>query len=174
MKRLFTILLTAIIIVGATDVSAQRRSIAGYHGEIFAAGSYGLSEIATHTLSLHTVQGISFGECLTAGLGFGVDANTISLEDMDSDIDFWVPIYADFKAYAPTRGRVDPFIALDLGGAFSVTSEDLGGLYISSGIGFRAGAFMWSINYRLQQLSPRNSGIAINTHGVQLRLGLAF
>ena len=103
-----------------------------------------------------------------------MDANTISLEDMDSDIDFWVPIYADFKAYAPTRGKVDPFIALDLGGAFSVTSEDLGGLYISSGIGFRAGAFMWSINYRLQQLSPRNSGIAINTHGVQLRLGLAF
>lgn len=174
MKRLLTLLLAAIVIVGVTDASAQRRSFTGYHGEVFVAGSYGLSEVATHALSLHTVQGMSFGECLTAGIGFGVDANTWTLDDMDSDLDFWVPIYADFKAYAPTRGKVDPFVALDLGGAFSVTNEDLGGLYISSGLGFRVGAFMWSINYRLQQLSPRGSNVAVNTHGVQLRLGLAF
>lgn len=169
MKRLFTIITTLCLLLTAHSASAHKPHV-GYHGEIVAGASVGISELQNHRLQLHTIQGVSIGEGLTAGIGFGADLYTAA--DFEGDFDIMVPIYANFKAFAPTRGVVDPFLSLDLGGSVGVTNPGVGGLMIGASVGFKARAFIWSFGYSLQQFGDKN--MALNSHSLQLKIGVAF
>lgn len=164
------VLFTILAILAITTTASAHKPHTSYHGEVNVGMGYGLGNVTLHHPSIHTIQGMQIGECLSVGIGLGVDVYMDT--DFESVGDYMIPIYADFKAYAPTRGKVDPFIMLDIGGAVSASDSGLNGLMISTGVGFRAGCFIWSVGYHLQQFGAE--GIAINTNAIQLKLGFAF
>lgn len=166
MKRLLLILCAIIIATGATTTAEAQQT--KYHGEVYVSGGYGIGNIPLNRLQLHTVHGARVGECFSAGIGLGVDWYT---QDFNSGL-LMVPIFADFKVYAPTASRFDPFIMLDLGYSFQPESPSLGGMMLGAGLGFHAGCFALSAGYHLQQLSI--AGINLNMGAIQLKLGVAF
>ena len=160
------ILLSLVAILAVSfSVSAQSTR---YHGEVYLSGGYGIGSIAFNNLQLNTIHGVRVGECFSAGLGVGVDWHT---PDFDSGI-FMVPLFADFKLYAPTASKVDPFLMVDIGYAFAAEEPQLGGLKFGAGLGFKAGIFALSLGYHLQQLGT--AWVNFNLSALQLKLGFAF
>ena len=168
MKRFLTILVAVMLYAGATTTSEAQYTNTRYQGEVYVSGGYGIGNIPLNRLQLHTVHGARVGECFSAGIGLGADWYT---QDFNSGL-LMVPIFADFKVYAPTASRFDPFIMLDLGYSFQPESPSLGGMMFGAGLGFHAGCFALSAGYHLQQLSI--AGINLNMGAIQLKLGVAF
>lgn len=164
MKRL---LIIVVLIMGLGTLSASAQDTR-YHGEVYLSGGYGVGNAALSRLQLHTIQGARIGECFSAGVGLGVDYYT---QDLESGL-FMIPVYADFKLYAPTAGRFDPFLMVDVG--YGVVAEEprLGGLMFGAGLGFKAGVFAMSLGYHLQQLGVQ--GVSLGLGALQLKLGFAF
>ena len=166
MKRLFTLIVATLLLAGiSTTTQAQQTK---YQGEVYIAGGYGIGSLPVNRLQLHTIHGARVGECFSAGVGLGVDYYT---QDFESGI-LMAPLFADFKFYAPTKGKFDPFIMLDLGYGLAIEDPSFGGLMFGAGLGFKAGIFAMSLGYHLQQLGT--SGVSWGMSAVQLKLGFAF
>ena len=160
-------ILLSLVAILAVSFSASAQSTR-YHGEVYLSGGYGIGSIAFNNLQLNTIHGVRVGECFSAGLGVGVDWHT---PDFDSGI-FMVPLFADFKLYAPTAGKVDPFLMVDLGYGFVAEEPNVGGLMFGAGVGFKAGVFAMSLGYHLQQFGVQ--GISLGLNAIQLKVGVAF
>ena len=166
MKRLFTLIVATLLLAGiSTTTQAQQTK---YQGEVYIAGGYGIGSLPVNRVQLHTIHGARVGECFSAGVGLGVDYYT---QDFESGI-LMAPLFADFKFYAPTKGKFDPFIMLDLGYGLAIEDPSFGGLMFGAGLGFKAGVFAMSLGYHLQQLGM--SGVSLDMSAVQLKLGVAF
>lgn len=166
MKRLFTLIVATLLLAGiSTTTQAQQTK---YQGEVYIAGGYGIGSLPVNRVQLHTIHGARVGECFSAGVGLGVDYYT---QDFESGI-LMAPLFADFKFYAPTKGKFDPFIMLDLGYGLAIEDPSFGGLMFGAGLGFKAGVFAMSLGYHLQQLGT--SGVSLDMSAVQLKLGVAF
>lgn len=166
MKRLFTLIVATLLLAGiSTTTQAQQTK---YQGEVYIAGGYGIGSLPVNRVQLHTIHGARVGECFSAGVGLGVDYYT---QDFESGI-LMAPLFADFKFYAPTKGKFDPFIMLDLGYGLAIEDPSFGGLMFGAGLGFKAGVFAMSLGYHLQQLGT--SGVSLDMSAVQLKLGFAF
>lgn len=164
MKKLF-LLLVLLVGIGTISASAQETR---YQGEVYVSGGFGVGNSALHRLQLHTIQGARIGQCFSAGVGLGVDYYT---PDIESGM-FMVPVFADFKLYAPTKGKVDPFLMVDLGYGIVAEEPRLGGLMFGAGVGFKAGVFAMSLGYHLQQVGIE--GVSVGLSALQLKLGVAF
>lgn len=166
MKQVLTLLFATILLASiSTTTQAQQTK---YQGEVYVAGGYGIGALPVNRVQLHTIHGARVGECFSAGIGLGADLYTQNFEDGI----LMVPIFADFKFYAPTQGQFDPFLMLDLGYGLAAQEPSIGGLMFGAGLGFKAGAFAMSLGYNLQQLSL--GGLGINMGALQLKLGVAF
>lgn len=168
MRRFLTILVAVMIYAGATTTSEAQNIKTRYQGEVYIAGGHGIGNIPLGRLQLHTIHGARVGECFSAGIGLGADWYT---QDIESGL-LMIPIFADFKVYAPTASRFDPFIMVDLGYAFQPEMSSIGGMMFGAGLGFKAGCFALSAGYHLQQLGIQ--GINLNMGAIQLKLGFAF
>lgn len=168
MRRFLTILFAVMLYAGATNTAEAQRVNTRYQGEVYVAGGYGIGDAPINRLQLHTIQGARVGECFSAGIGLGADWYT---QDFESGL-LMVPLFADFKFYAPTNSSFDPFIMLDIGYSLQPESPDLGGMMVGTGIGFHAGCFALSVGYHLQQLGAY--GVHIDLSSIQLKLGVAF
>ena len=164
MKKLF-IIVALILGLGTLSASAQQTR---YQGEVYLAGGYGIGNAALSRIQLHTIQGARIGECFSAGVGLGVDYYT---PDLESGM-FMIPVFADFKLYAPTAGKVDPFLMVDLGYGIVAQEPQAGGLTFGAGIGFKAGVFAMSLGYHLQQFGVQ--GVSLGLSALQLKLGFSF
>ena len=164
MKRFFTLLLLTLAIAGITTTSQAQQT--KYHGEVYVAGGYGIGTLPLHRAQLHTIHGVRVAEVVSVGVGVGLDI----LTDLEDGIPM-IPIFADLKLYAPTAGKFDPFLMLDIGYSLEPRTQ-LGGMTFGAGLGFKAGVFAMSVGYHLQQLSV--SGVGINMGALQLKLGVAF
>ena len=165
MKRLLTLLVALVLCAGATTTNAQ---VTRYQGEVYIAGGYGIGNNPLNRLQLHTIQGARVGECFSTGVGLGVDWYT---PDFESGL-FMIPLFADFKLYAPTRSGFDPYLMVDIGYSICPEETQLKGPMFGGGLGFKAGAFNLSVGYHLQQLIVQ--GISFNMSALQLKLGVAF
>lgn len=166
MKRLFTLIVATLLLAGiSTTTQAQQTK---YQGEVYVAGGYGIGSLPVNRVQLHTIHGARVGECFSAGVGLGADLYT---QNFDEAI-LMVPLFADFKFYAPTKGKFDPFIMLDLGYGLAIEEPSLGGMMFGAGLGFKAGVFALSVGYNLQQLGL--GGVNVNMGALQLKLGVAF
>lgn len=168
MKKLFAILLVSLCSMAMIEPAEAQGPKTKYHGEVYVSGGYGVGDAQLHRLQLHTIQGARIGECFSMGVGLGVDWYT---NDIESGMAM-IPIFADLKLYAPTRGNFDPYLMVDLGYGFAAEEPQLGGLMFGAGIGFKAGIFNMSIGYHLQQLGIQ--GLSIGMSAIQLKLGVAF
>jgi hypothetical protein len=157
-------LLFCVALLSFSLASAQQTK---YHGEVYVAGGYGIGSVPMHRVQLHTIHGARIGEVVSLGIGLGADIHT---PDFDSGF-LMIPLFADLKLYAPTRGNFDPFVMFDIGYALEV-EDQIGGMMLNAGLGFKAGVFALSLGYNLQQLSL--DGISINMNALQLKLGVAF
>lgn len=164
MKKIF-LLLFLLVGIGTISASAQETR---YQGEVYVAGGYGVGNSALSRLQLHTIQGARIGQCFSAGVGLGVDYYT---QDIESGM-FMIPVFADFKLYAPTAGKVDPFLMVDLGYGFVAEEPNVGGLMFGAGVGFKAGVFAMSLGYHLQQFGVQ--GISLGLNAIQLKVSVAF
>lgn len=165
MKRLLTLFIAVIISAGAFTAEAQSTR---YHGELNIAGCYGIGDLPLNRLQVQTIHGARVGECFSAGVGLGADWYT---SDFDSGI-LMIPVFADFKLYAPTSSGFDPYLMVDLGYSICAEETQIGGLMVGAGLGFKAGVFNLSLGYHLQQLGTQ--GVSIDLGALQLKLGLAF
>lgn len=168
MKKLFTILLVSLFAVTLTQPAEAAGPKTKYQGEVYISGNVGVGNAALHRFQLHTIQGARIGECFSMGVGLGLDWYT---QDIESGM-LMVPVFADLKLYAPTQGKFDPFLMVDIGYGFAAEEPQLGGLMFGAGIGFKAGVFAMSIGYHLQQLGVQ--GISVGMSAIQLKLGVAF
>lgn len=164
MKKLF-IIVALIMGIGVLSASAQDTR---YQGEVYISGGYGVGNSALSRLQLHTIHGARIGECFSAGVGLGVDYYT---PDLESGL-FMIPVFADFKLYAPTAGKFDPLLMVDLGYGVVAEEPQVGGLMFGAGIGFKAGVFAMSLGYHLQQFGVQ--GVSLGLSAIQLKLGFAF
>lgn len=168
MKKFITILFVSLFTMAIVEPASAQGPTTKYQGEVYISGGYGIGDIPLNRLSLHTIHGARIGECFSMGVGLGLDWYT---EDIESGM-LMLPIFADMKLYAPTHGKFDPFLMVDLGYGLAVEEPNLGGLMLGAGIGFKAGVFAMSVGYHLQQLGI--SGINLNMSALQLKLGVAF
>ncbi|MBO7264985.1 MAG: hypothetical protein J6U91_02000 [Alistipes sp.] len=166
MRRLFSLILAITLFAGiSTTTQAQQTR---YQGEVYISGNYGVGTLPVNRFQLHTIHGARVGECFSAGVGLGVDYYT---QDFESGI-LMAPLFADIKLYAPTYGKFDPFLMVDVGYGLAIEDPSFGGLMFGAGLGFKAGVFAMSLGYHLQQLG--SSGVSLGMSAVQLKLGFAF
>ena len=165
MRRFITLLVALVLCAGATTTNAQ---VTRYQGEVYIAGGYGIGNNPLNRLQLHTIQGARVGECFSTGVDLG---GRRIIKNIESGL-FMIPLFADFKLYAPTRSGFDPYLMVDIGYSICPQETQLKGPMFGGGLGFKAGAFNLSVGYHLQQLVVQ--GISFNMSALQLKLGVAF
>lgn len=169
MKRILVLAITAIMFaVTATTAQAQESD---YQGEIHFGGGIGVGKLAEHRLQLSTIHGVNIDECVSLGVGFGLDWFSNDFKNGT----FLIPVFYNTKFYAPTDGNFDPFISASIGYGFnprSTGNQDLGGMMFEAGIGFKAGAFMFSLGYHHQQIGKLKDNN--NLGALQLKIGVAL
>ena len=169
MKRFLFLAITAIMFAASANTAQAQET--DYQGEILFGGGIGVGKLAQHRLQLTTIHGVNIDECVSLGMGFGVDWFSNDFKNGT----YMVPLFYNTKFYAPTDGKFDPFISASIGYGFnpkSTTKEDLGGLMVEAGIGFKAGKFMFLVGYHLQQIGKLKDNN--NFGALQLKIGVAL
>lgn len=169
MKRFLLLAITAILFA-ATANTAQAQET-DYQGEILFGGGLGVGKLAQHRLQITSIQGVNIDECVSLGIGFGVDWFSNDFKNGT----YMIPLFYNTKFYAPTDGNFDPFISASIGYGFnpeSTGSQSIGGLMMDAGIGFKAGTFMFSIGYHLQQIGKLKENN--NFGALQLKIGVVL
>ena len=190
MKRLI-IILVAMAAMISTPATAQKGNTK-YYGEVFVSGSAAKTDIhlklwdmiidgtpMMYGVSVQTIQGAKFGEYFSAGIGTGVDLLYGATDDF-SLIAALIPVYADFKFWIPTNGKITPYLMAEAGGSFAIEPRSIHPLY-GGGIGIKmTKRFAMSLNYIFDGYQIPNTEDDVNVdyrfkeHKVQLRFSWMF
>ena len=189
MRRLTLIIIA--LVVFAFSASAQKGSVK-YQGEVFVSGNVAKSDVSLtlcdetiegtpmmYGLSVSTIQGAKFGEYFSVGIGTGIDF-LVGIQGDISMLALLIPIYADFKFWIPTSGRLQPYIMAEAGGSFAIHPQTIRPLY-GGGVGLKiTERFAMSLNYINDgyKVYDKEVGDALKSmykeHKVQLRFTWIF
>jgi len=175
MKRsLILAFLTVMVIVPAT---AQVR--VKYHGEIKAGDSIGVGSYAKNRVNLYTIQGVKIGEYFSTGLGLGLDwyrglyAEYWEKQGKPDMGELAMPIYLNVKGYLPVNEKVAPYLTFDIGYGIGLTEglDGFGGLYLTPGVGIKAGHFKAEVGFNVQRIVDV---VNVNANALKLAIGYIF
>ena len=175
MKRsLILAFLTVMVIVPAT---AQVR--VKYHGEINVGYSIGVGSYAKNRVNLYTIQGVKIGEYFSTGLGLGLDwyrglyAEYWEKQGKPDMGELAMPIYLNVKGYLPVNEKVAPYLTFDIGYGIGLTEglDGFGGLYLTPGVGIKAGHFKAEVGFNVQRIVDV---VNVNANALKLAIGYIF
>lgn len=189
MKRLI-IIMVAMATMFTTPVVAQNSNVK-YQSEVFVSGGAAIGDMyimlgdmtkdgmkMTYSLSVQTIQGAKFGDYFSAGIGLGLDFLAGPADDLDL-FAMLIPVYADFKFWIPTNGRITPYLMAEAGGSFNILPSTIRPLY-GGGVGIKLNdRFAMSLNYvndgyRMPTIGAEKIDYSYNEHKLQLRFSWIF
>lgn len=141
-----------------------------YHCEVDVGYTAGIGSESYGRFNIHSVQGISFREICSVGVGIGMDI----YHGTGAGAQLMVPMYLDIKGYFPIDPAIRPYAYGDLG--VGICSSDgfgrASGLYLGFGIGLRYSIFKFQVGYNYQHLPDMYYGK--RQSGIQFRIGVMF
>lgn len=160
MKKL---ILALTLLIGAVSLSAQNYGYRGSFDTGLTAGSNDNMDV--YTMEINTIHGYQFNPFIFVGGGLGL--HTIVVDTNDSDAQFNLPLFANFRA-SFIKTKATPFVDIRTG--YYLTNDN--GLYgsVSAGLRLRLTekqSIYFSLGYTLQQLKyvERHSGFYQSYYG---------
>ena len=166
MKKLFLLLVTLFLFKGPVFANLPIK----YQAELDMGYSLGVGAASSDRVNFHTIHGIKIGDILSTGVGFGVDVHYKMSENGESVI----PVYANIKRLFPVNDIVSPFYSMDVGVGIGASENirGLSGVYLAPAVGVTIYTMKLQLGYNLQRISE--SGIGVNLHAIQFKIGLVF
>lgn len=175
MKRNLILAFIAVMVI--VPASAQIR--VKYHGEINVGYSIGVGSYAKNRVNLYTIQGVKIGEYFSTGLGLGLDwyrglyAEYWEKQGKPDMGELAMPIYLNMKGYLPVNEKVAPYLTFDIGYGIGLTEglDGFGGLYLTPGVGIKAGHFKAEVGFNIQRIVDV---VNVNANALKLAVGYIF
>ena len=175
MKNFFFTMAATVISAAASFAQIPVK----YHGEVNAGYSVGVGSYAVNRVNLNTIQGVQVGEYFSTGLGIGLDwyrglyADYWEEQGKPDMGELAMPIYLNMKGYLPVTKTIAPYLTFDIGYGVGLTEglDGFGGLYMTPGIGIKAGKFKAEIGLNVQRIVDI---VNVNANAIKLVVGYIF
>lgn len=156
-----SLLVAALLSVGASNVIAQESQEVKYQGEFNISTAICAAEDIQNPFNFETIHGIRVNKHISVGVGLGFNLFREKWYNDDFKNSFIIPLFVDVKWYILDR-KISPYVSLDMGYNFGVGNKYGGcaGMYTAPGAG---------VSFKLKGKGAFNLGLALKNNALDAR-----